>query len=105
MDEPETARIKSTDMSESMQSIAVHCCAAACERFKEERDIAKYIKNEFDKRYGGTWQCVLGKNFGCYVTHKKNHFIYFHLYLNAVLLYQAHEKQQQQEHRQQHEQF
>nr|CAX70192.1 adenosinetriphosphatase [Schistosoma japonicum] len=104
MDEPETARIKSTDMSESMQSIAVDCCAAACERFKEERDIAKYIKNEFDKRYGGTWQCVVG-NFGCYVTHKKNHFIYFHLYLNAVLLYQADEKQQQQEHRQQHEQF
>ncbi|KAH8850216.1 Dynein light chain 1, cytoplasmic [Schistosoma japonicum] len=63
MDEPETARIKSTDMSESMQSIAVDCCAAACERFKEERDIAKYIKNEFDKRYGGTWQCVVGKNF------------------------------------------
>ncbi|CAH8465467.1 unnamed protein product [Schistosoma turkestanicum] len=83
------ARIKSTDMPESMQSIAVDCCAAACERFKCDRDIAKYIKQEFDKRYGGTWQCVVGKNFGCYFSHKEHSFIYFNLYLNAVLLFQA----------------
>ncbi|CAH8827034.1 unnamed protein product [Trichobilharzia szidati] len=85
----ETARIKSTDMPESMQSVAVDCCAAACERFSEDREIAKYIKKEFDKRFGGTWQCVVGKRFGCYVSHKEKNFIYFHLKFNAVLLYQA----------------
>ncbi|CAH8487656.1 unnamed protein product [Schistosoma margrebowiei] len=85
----ESAKIKSTDMPESMQCIAVDCCAAACERFTDDRDIAKYIKQEFDKRYGGTWQCVVGKRFGCYVSHTENCFIYFHLYLNAVLLFQA----------------
>ncbi|VDO64450.1 unnamed protein product [Schistosoma curassoni] len=60
----DSAKIKSTDMPESMQCIAVDCCAAACERFTDDRDIAKYIKQEFDKRYGGTWQCVVGKRFG-----------------------------------------
>ncbi|CAH8487821.1 unnamed protein product [Schistosoma curassoni] len=62
----DSAKIKSTDMPESMQCIAVDCCAAACERFTDDRDIAKYIKQEFDKRYGGTWQCVVGKRFGCF---------------------------------------
>ncbi|CAH8468994.1 unnamed protein product [Heterobilharzia americana] len=65
MTDYKSARIKSTDMPKSMQSIAVDCCAAACEHFKEDKEIAKYIKKEFDKQFGGIWQCVVGKDFGC----------------------------------------
>ncbi|CAH8476533.1 unnamed protein product [Heterobilharzia americana] len=93
MTDYKSARIKSTDMPKSMQSIAVDCCAAACEHFKEDKEIAKYIKKEFDKQFGGIWQCVVGKDFGCYISHKENSFIYFHLHLNAVLLFQAVQKQ------------
>lgn len=32
---------------------------------------------EFDKTYGGGWQCVVGSNFGCFFTHTQGTFIYF----------------------------
>ena len=41
-----------------------------------EKDIAAYIKKEMDKRFGPTWHCVVGRNFGSYVTHETRHFLY-----------------------------
>ena len=29
-----------------------------------EKDIAEYIKKEFDKNHGPTWHCIVGRNFG-----------------------------------------
>lgn len=29
-----------------------------------EKDVAEYIKKEFDKKRGPTWHCIVGKNFG-----------------------------------------
>ena len=29
-----------------------------------EKDIAEYIKKEFDKIHGSTWHCIVGRNFG-----------------------------------------
>ncbi|KAK1328707.1 hypothetical protein QTO34_012282 [Cnephaeus nilssonii] len=34
---------------------------------------------EFDKKYNPTWHCIVGRNFGSYVTHETKHFIYFYL--------------------------
>ena len=48
-------------------------------------DIAAYIKKEFDKKYNPTWHCIVGRNFGSYVTHETRHFIYF--YLGQVLIF------------------
>ncbi|OON23250.1 dynein light chain type 1 [Opisthorchis viverrini] len=58
------AVVKYTDMNEQKQQTAVDCCAAVMERFSDTQDIAKYIKHEFDRRFGGVWQCVVGKFFG-----------------------------------------
>lgn len=43
------------------------------------QDIAAFIKKEFDKKYNATWHCIVGRNFGSYVTHETKHFIYFYL--------------------------
>ena len=53
------------------------------------RDIAAYIKKEFDKKYGPTWHCVVGRNFGSYVTHETKNFVYFYLGQVAVLLFKS----------------
>ena len=29
-----------------------------------EKDVAEHIKKEFDKKYGSTWHCIVGRNFG-----------------------------------------
>ena len=45
----------------------------------DTQDVAAYIKKEFDKKYNPTWHCIVGRNFGSYVTHETKHFIYFYL--------------------------
>ncbi|VEL32633.1 unnamed protein product [Protopolystoma xenopodis] len=58
------ATIKNADMTEDMQQDAVECAVAAMEKFNIEKDIASYIKKEFDKKYNPTWHCIVGRNFG-----------------------------------------
>jgi len=31
----------------------------------------------FDGKYGGTWHCVVGRNFGCSVTHETKYLVFF----------------------------
>lgn len=44
-----------------MQQKAVDTSSAALEQYNVEKDIAMYIKKEFDRVYGTTWHCVVGK--------------------------------------------
>ena len=48
-----------------------------------------YIKKEFDRKYNPTWHCIVGRNFGSYVTHETKHFIYFYLGQVAILLFKS----------------
>ncbi|MQM01564.1 hypothetical protein Taro_034314 [Colocasia esculenta] len=81
--------VKSADMKENMQKEAIDCAISAFEKYGVEKDIAEQIKKEFDKNYGPTWHCIVGRNFGSYVTHETNHFIYFYLDQKAILLFKS----------------
>ena len=83
------AVIKSADMAEDMQQDAVDCATQALEKYNIEKDIAAFIKKEFDKKYNPTWHCIVGRNFGSYVTHETKHFVYFYLGQVAVLLFKS----------------
>ena len=83
------AVVKNADMSEDMQQDAIEVATQAMEKFNIEKDIAAYIKKEFDKKYNPTWHCIVGRNFGSYVTHETKHFIYFYLGQVAVLLFKS----------------
>ncbi|KAG8372935.1 hypothetical protein BUALT_Bualt12G0118800 [Buddleja alternifolia] len=81
--------IKSADMKEDMQKEAIDIAIAAFEKCSVEKDAAENIKKMFDNKYGPTWHCIVGKNFGSYVTHETNHFVYFYLDSKAVLLFKS----------------
>ena len=36
----------------------------ALEKYNIEKDIAAFIKKEFDRKYNPTWHCIVGRNFG-----------------------------------------
>ncbi|KAI9682243.1 MAG: Dynein light chain [Caeruleum heppii] len=82
-------QIKSSDMTEDMQTEAVDVATEAMTKFHIEKDIAQHIKKEFDGRKGATWHCIVGRNFGSFVTHETKHFIYFYLGHNAILLFKT----------------
>jgi len=83
------AVVKNADMSEDMQQDAIECATQAMEKFNIEKDIAAYIKKEFDKKYNPTWHAIVGRNFGSYVTHETKHFIYFYMGQVAILLFKS----------------
>ncbi|KAL3315697.1 hypothetical protein Ciccas_005665 [Cichlidogyrus casuarinus] len=86
-EEEREALVKCTDMPLDMQQRAVDTAATALDKYEIEKDIAGYIKETFDRELGPTWHCVIGKNFGSFITHDKNHFIYFFIGAVGILLY------------------
>lgn len=34
------------------------------DKFNIEKDIASFIKKEFDRKHSPTWHCIVGRNFG-----------------------------------------
>merc|ERR1711957_251637 len=85
MTEQRKAVIKNADMSEDMQQDAVDIASQALAKYNIEKDVAAYIKKEFDKKHNPTWHVIVGRNFGSYVTHETKHFIYFYLGQVAIL--------------------
>ena len=83
------AVIKNADLSEDMQQDAVDFATQALEKYDIEKDIAAYIKKEFEKKYNPTWQCIVERNFENYVTHETKNFIYFYRGQVAILLFKS----------------
>ncbi|VDK36611.1 unnamed protein product [Taenia asiatica] len=87
--EASKAIVKNTDMPEEMQQRAIECAEEAPDRYNIEKDIAAHIKKFFDKEFSPTWHCVVGRNFGSYVTHEEKKFVYFYIGHVAILLYKS----------------
>ncbi|CAH8448767.1 unnamed protein product [Dicrocoelium dendriticum] len=83
------AIVKNADMPEEVQQKVVDTCQEAMEKYTLEKDIATHVKKFMDEKYGPTWHCVVGKQFGSYVTHESNNFIYFYLDQSAILLFKS----------------
>lgn len=81
--------IKVADISPEMQEDALQIAKKAIKEHAMEKDIAAYIKREFDKRYFPTWQCIVGRSFGADVVHENKHFIYFYVGQISILLWKA----------------
>ncbi|KAL8098523.1 uncharacterized protein LOC141683557 [Apium graveolens] len=85
------AVIGDTDMLETTQQDALNLAAKALDIFDvtEATAIARFIKKEFDSTYGPGWQCIVGTDFGSFVTHCYGSFIHFHIGNLAVLLFRG----------------
>ncbi|CAH8450569.1 unnamed protein product [Schistosoma bovis] len=58
------AVIKNADMERTVQDDAVYVASAAMDKYDIEKDVAAYIKKEFDRKYTPNWHCIVGKHFG-----------------------------------------
>lgn len=54
-----------------------------------EQDMATFIKKKCDEQFGGTWHCVVGRNFGCSITHDTKFVLFFQVDLIHVLLFKS----------------
>ena len=73
------------------QAIQAYCNIAEDEEStsKNFRQIAMDIKKDFDKRYKPCWHCIVGENFGSFVTHEAKTFIFFEINGKSILLFKS----------------
>ncbi|KAI5331084.1 PREDICTED: dynein light chain [Prunus dulcis] len=85
------AVVNETDMLQTMQQDALHLAAKALDIFDitEPTEIAQFIKKEFDESYGTGWQCIVGTDFGSFVTHSQGCFIHFLIGSLAFLVFRG----------------
>ncbi|EYU19164.1 hypothetical protein ABFS82_13G177200 [Erythranthe guttata] len=85
------AVVGETDMLEAMQQDALDLAAKALDFFDvtDSTQIARFIKKEFDRSYGAGWQCIVGTDFGSFVTHWCGCFIHFCIGSLAILLFRG----------------
>ena len=73
-------RVRITDMNEELLKDSTNAILESFKKYTNEREIAYHIKREYfiffqinyvsmDKKYLPSWHCIIGRNFGSYVTH------------------------------------
>ncbi|CAI2728179.1 unnamed protein product [Schistosoma spindalis] len=60
------AVIKDSDMDQYMQEEALNVAADGMDRHDIDKDMASHLKQYFNLKYGRTWHCIVGKQFGSF---------------------------------------
>ena len=81
--------VRSSEMEAEMEEYALELGRDALMTFDLERDMARFIKRAFDKRFGPTWQCVVGQQYGTFISYRSLHFISFSLAQMEFLLFKT----------------
>lgn len=76
------AVIKSSTMTTNieMQEAAIDVAQKAIMKNYTDKDVAASVRKSFQKKYPtSTWHCLVGRDFGCFVSHKEACYIYFYI--------------------------
>lgn len=84
-----TIRIHKADIPLEMQTTIVQRVNEGMDKFQIEKDISTYVKKKCDEEFGGTWHVVVGRNFGCSITHDTKFVLFFQIDLLHVLLFKS----------------
>ena len=80
--------IKSSVMPTEMQDTAIQVAQDAIKEHNTEEHIASAIKASFVEKYpSSVWHCMVGRNFGCFVTHEASKFTYFYVGQMGICLF------------------
>ncbi|KAL7482204.1 hypothetical protein ACHAW6_012100 [Cyclotella cf. meneghiniana] len=77
--------VKYSDMPTELGNEAVEVCTTALDKFQNSRDYegaSVLIKNILDKKFGNSWNCVVGEGFGFDISCEQKYLL--HLYYGRV---------------------
>ena len=77
--------IKTSDMPNEMRQDALDCATQALEKYTLEKDIAHYIKKEYEKKYAPSWHCI-GKNHFKIQNPYFQNIVYLHSFRKSILV-------------------
>lgn len=82
--------------AESVTHLTPPCVRQAFDYYKQPKDVATYIKKEFDKRYpsdgkatSGVYHCIVGRNFAASVSYETRFFLHFRVGQENVIIFKS----------------
>mmetsp|Transcript_21656 Transcript_21656/g.32324 ORF Transcript_21656/g.32324 Transcript_21656/m.32324 type:complete len:109 (+) Transcript_21656:69-395(+) len=84
--------IKHSDMPSEMGNETVEILTMAMDKFlatKNYEAASQFIKTTLDKKFGATWQCVIGEGFGFEITCQKKFLLYVYYGPTGILCYKC----------------
>eukprot|EP01057_Protomagalhaensia_wolfi_P005813 Protomagalhaensia_wolfi_Nauph_80__5812@NODE_726_length_2065_cov_1519_877098_g542_i0_p4_GENE_NODE_726_length_2065_cov_1519_877098_g542_i0NODE_726_length_2065_cov_1519_877098_g542_i0_p4_ORF_typecomplete_len115_score30_15Dynein_light/PF01221_18/1_2e27_NODE_726_length_2065_cov_1519_877098_g542_i013371681 len=81
--------VRNKDMSDEHLDAAIDLACEAVATFKTELEVAEYIKQNFDSRFGPKWHCVVGRHFASHVSYEPNHYVYLKVGREVILLFKS----------------
>lgn len=83
------ATIKLSEMPREMENYAIFCAQEGLTKLNNEQELAGFVRKEFEGKFGPTWNCFVGRNFGSFVTHEEGNYIYFYVGQTGILLFKS----------------
>ncbi|CAD5219770.1 unnamed protein product [Bursaphelenchus okinawaensis] len=77
-----------TDMSNQLENFCVDVTIDAL-RCGADKDVAAYLKDSLENRFGPTWHCVVGKSFGSRVSFEPGNFILMRYGGTSILIFRC----------------
>lgn len=81
--------VKNQEMPEAMAQDILEVGVKAFQEYRTERDIASVIKRHADNEYTPTWNCIVGKSFGSFVTHETKRYVQFTIGHMSILVWKC----------------
>lgn len=78
-----------SSMDREMEEAAAEIAVRAIMQYGLEEDIAEHVKQSFESRFGPTWHCAVGTEFGSAVHHRTNEYIEVAMPHLSVLLFRC----------------
>ena len=77
-----------SDMDDDMQIAAIEIASKDYHISNlGNHEIAQKLKETFESKYYPTWNCIVGKSFGCKINAQKKHYLCFQIGDKTVILY------------------
>ncbi|XP_056320496.1 uncharacterized protein LOC130234247 [Danio aesculapii] len=80
-------KVHSTTMRDEMQRDALQCALLAVNMYDGGTDISNYMKQEFERKHGRTWHCIVGNTEGYIVGSKDDFYIDFSVGKREIVLF------------------
>ena len=76
-----------SDMDDDMQFAAIEIASKDYPRSNSSNhELAQKLKDTFESKYYPTWNCIVGKSFGCKINAQKKHYLCFQIGDKTVIL-------------------
>ena len=72
--------IKTSTMTSTVQDFTIATAQSSVTQHVTDQEIAASIRCALQNKYpASTWHCFVGRDFGCFVSHREECYVYFYI--------------------------